>query len=1020
MSTPPPAAAEPNRAWCRAIVDELVLAGVGHVCLSPGSRSTPLALAAAERAADGARPGRDPSLRPRPSSGEKSGESRSREVEAARADTAGFELSVHYDERSAGFFALGYARATGRPAACICTSGTAAANYLPAVVEAHYSRAPLVLLTADRPPELRDTGAWQVIDQTKLYGAFARWYAELGLPEGGPEALRYARSVAARAVALATGRPAGPVHVNVPLREPFPPWRPDEGVMVGTGAAESAVASAAAIDAAADPDSAQIVSTLAVGAPLPPPPPRPGPTTHGSERHPPAAALDAVAERIRAAPRGLILAGRLNHAPGDDHAAAVTRLAAASGYPILAEPTGGLRFGPHDRSHVVTGYDAYLRDPAWTGDPASAPDLVLRVGASFTWRMVSDTLARFPEAHTIVVDPDGTWDDPARVASERFEVEPATLCDALAERLEARPLDAATRAAAEAWRGRWIGASERAAEVRRRMLDVERAHNPALDTVRDPAPSAAWIPETVLDAIGSRRGLVWVANSMAVRDIDTFTGSRPEPIAVMAARGAAGIDGTLSQAIGAACGWQDGALSPDAAATRPAVLITGDLAFLHDLNGLSAAAGAERPQLAIVVVDDDGGGIFEYLPVAGGERGVFERCFATPPRVDIAAACAAFGVPCETVLTPLALEGALGEAIGAGGVRAIRVPVDRASNTAAHRAYWAAVVDSAGHHSPDREDVAAGAARPAPTPTRPPITALAVKRLDAVEDDGIETAVVEDEGMETAGVEAHAGRAPLVLLHGFTGDAGTWRPFAQALLACWRTDGRSGRPILAVDLVGHGASPDPGVDEAHAVPAQVESLVAAMEGRGVQRAIWCGYSMGGRIALALAAAHPERVAGLVLVGATAGIADPGERAARLASDAAAADSLLAGGLEAFVERWMSQPLFATQAALGAEHVERMRAQRLRNRPESLARSLRAAGTGAMEPLVAALPSIACPALVVAGALDPKFSDIADRLAARMPRARAVRIAGAGHAVQIEAPGELAREFAAFESECEAW
>ena len=986
-ATPTSASDEPNRAWARALIEELIFGGVGHICVSPGSRSTPLTLAAAEHAAPG-------------------GATTGVATTGGATTSGAIGLSVHYDERSAAFFALGYARATARPALCICTSGTAAANYLPAVIEAHYSRAPLILLTADRPPELRDTGAWQVIDQTKLYGVYTRWYTELGLPSSAPDQLRYARGVAARAAAVSLGRPPGPVHVNVPLREPFPPW-----------------------DTADDA------------------PARPGPTTHATTTSAPESALDALAERIRARPRGLILAGRLNRPPTDGYATAVARLAAASGYPMLAEPTGGVRFGPHDRSHVITGYDAFMRDSAWSDDPENAPDLILRIGASFTWRTVSDVLARFPDAHTVVVDPDGAWDDPARLATERFEVEPEALCAGLAERLEAelpdaespgsepsdaerrgiespasdspdadqlgaeaqdaQPSHASRRAAASAWRQRWSAAAERAADVRRRALDSPSQLGSA---------TSAWVSEAVIDAIGDRRGLIWVANSMAVRDIDTFTGPRPEPITVLAARGAAGIDGTISQALGAARGWQSaGPGERESGRSRPAVLITGDLAFLHDLNGLAAQLPV-GPQLVIVVVDDAGGGIFEYLPVASGERASFERYFATPPPVDIEAACAAFGVPCETVRTADGVVAALSAAIGAGGTRVIRIPIDRASNTEWHRAYWRAVAARGEgiadrDHSADRDGIAEldRIAQPADVAdradiadldggapiegSRPPITPLHVERLDILSTPAI--------------------APPLILLHGFTGDAGTWHPFAGALGQEWHAAGDAGRAMFAPDLVGHGGSPEPGSDAAHAIPAQIDSLVAALDALGVGRAIWCGYSMGGRIALSLAVTHPERAAGLVLIGASAGIEDPRERSERRAADRKAAEALVEDGIEAFVERWMAHPLFATQAALGHAHLERMRAQRLRNRPESLARSLRAAGAGAMTPVHGALGALDMPALVVAGALDTKYVAISAELAERMPNARRALIEGAGHAVHLEAPEALARVVAAF-------
>jgi 2-succinyl-5-enolpyruvyl-6-hydroxy-3-cyclohexene-1-carboxylate synthase len=577
----------PNAAWAAALVDALIEAGLRHVCLSPGSRSAPLALAVAAR--------------------------------EARAELT---TSIHFDERSAAFFGLGYGRATGSPAALVCTSGTAAANYYPAIVEAFMGQVPLLALTADRPPELRDTGAWQAIDQLKLYGPYLRWFAELGLPDDRPEGLRYARNVASRAVAIARGRPAGPVHLNLPFREPL------------TAPSDGAVASAE--------DRAGIVRHA------------PPVLTCGED-----VARD-VAEHIAAAPRGLILCGRLDAPPA--YAEAVAALAAASGYPILAEPAGGLRFGAHDRSAVVTGYDAFLRDAAWCD--ASAPELVLRFGASFTWKQVAEFLDRQAGARQIVVDPGGTWDDPTRQAAWRIGAEELSVATEVTRALAGLALtDPAARAA---WRGRWLGASSTAA--RQRQAAVDAAGD---DTV-------AWVYPALLEALPAD-AIVFAANSMAIRDLDTFTGDAERPIRVLANRGAAGIDGTVSSALGAAFG-----------SRAPTALVTGDLAFLHDVNGL-AAAGLAGLDAVILVLNDDGGGIFDYLPVARHAPEQLWRYFLTPTGTDLAAACRLYHVDHARVTNRDGLRSALGAALASGGVRVIELPIAREANTALHRRYWSAV-----------------------------------------------------------------------------------------------------------------------------------------------------------------------------------------------------------------------------------------------------------------------------------------------------------------------------------------
>lgn len=615
----------PNALWAAAFVDALVAAGVGHVCVSPGSRSSPLTLAVAE---------------------------------AAHGSEAGVTASVHIDERSAGFFALGYGRATGWPAAVICTSGTAAANYLPAVIEAHYSRVPLLVLSADRPPELRDTGAWQAIDQLKLYGDYVRWFAEVATPDAAPAMLRYVRHLAGRAVAVAAGRPPGPVHLNFPFREPL-------------------------VD---DWTASQRAAVRSVLAALPPPPRAARVVARAEE-----SAVAELAARIAAVPRGLILCGTTAPPPG--YAAAIAQLAATSGYPVLAEPTSGVRFGPHDRSHVVTGYDALLRRPDWAD--AMVPGLVLRFGSSLTGKVVAEYLERHPGAEQVLVDPEGGWDDPTRLASWRVPADCVPLCHQLVQSLSGGVAAATVTAAASAtarqiWRAAWLGA----ADVARQARDAEIA--------AAESGTVSWVIPAILDLLPDG-ALLYAANSMAVRDLDTYSDTMPKDLVVLANRGAAGIDGTLSSALGAAFGSQ-----------APTVLVTGDLAFLHDLNGLGAAR-LEGLNVTVVVLNDQGGGIFEYLPVAEQAGEAFERFFLTPPGADLAAASATYGVPHTRANTPANLGAALRQRLGMAGVQVIEVAVDRAANTAAHRRYWAAVRLASlalGDGAAPRSTPGSGAARP--------------------------------------------------------------------------------------------------------------------------------------------------------------------------------------------------------------------------------------------------------------------------------------------------------------------
>jgi len=587
--------AQLNALWAATLIDALVAGGVKHVCISPGSRSTPLTWAFAER------------------------------------EGRGLTCSVHLDERGAGFFAVGYAAATGDAAALVCTSGTAAANYLPAVVEAHHSRLPLVVLTADRPPELRDRGAWQTIDQVKLYGSFVRWFHELGEASAAKAALRYVEAVGARAAATALGVPRGPVHLNVPLREPLGPVvgerggeRPDGGLRVAAG--EPGVDGRAVTDLAA---------------------------------------------RIAAEPRGLIVVGR--PALAGEAARAVLRLAAVCAYPVLAEPLSGLRFGGHDGGHdgdvaaqgacLVGGYDAFLRPDAGVDIPP--PHFVLRIGGSVTWKHVADYLGRADEAWQAAIDPELTWDDPTGRIALRVAAPVAAACAATADVIEAN--GARDRDAGAPWRAWWCAADAAVAGVR------------AAHAASPERGGTAWIYPALLDILPDG-AVLYAANSMAVRDLDTFTAPTAKAILPLCNRGAAGIDGTLSSALGAAF-----------AAGRPTALVTGDLAFLHDGGGFGAVAdlvaryGDGALDLFIVIVDDGGGGIFEHLGVAAADRARFEAFFATPQRVDLVALCAAWGIPCRIATDVGALHAA---AAVRAPVRVAVIPVDRAANTAAHRAYW--------------------------------------------------------------------------------------------------------------------------------------------------------------------------------------------------------------------------------------------------------------------------------------------------------------------------------------------
>ncbi len=449
-----------NTALASAFAEELERGGLRLAVVSPGSRSTPLAVA------------------------------------LWRAP--GIEVEVIVDERSAGFFALGAAQASGEPVALLCTSGTAAANYHPAVCEADESALPLLVLTADRPPELRGIGAGQTIDQIKLYGDSVRWFCEVGNHLADDAGLLHYRSVACRALAKARGevRP-GPVHLNLPWREPLAPL-PIEGAVTAT-----------------DP----LALTGRENRPL-------TAVTHVDEE-PTEFELDEIAAHIGDAISGVIVAGRQLD---PELREPLAHLARAAGFPILADATSQLRLGPHDRSLVVSTYDQLLRDEHFAR--SVVPELVLRFGEMPTSKPLRAWLET-SGADQIVVDPSGGWNEPTRRAAAIVRAEPTALAAGWARRLEG---------------------DERGEP--RRWLEAEAAARAALDAALEPAGAGAAITEPALHrALGRAHAdgdLVYTASSMPIRDQETFLDPGEANVAFLCNRGANGIDGLLSAGIGAA------------------------------------------------------------------------------------------------------------------------------------------------------------------------------------------------------------------------------------------------------------------------------------------------------------------------------------------------------------------------------------------------------------------------------------------------------------------------------------
>jgi 2-succinyl-5-enolpyruvyl-6-hydroxy-3-cyclohexene-1-carboxylate synthase len=547
----------------RAFCDELARCGMEHACTAPGSRSTPIVLSLV----------------------------RERRI----------RCWSHVDERSAGFFALGAAKRSGHPVAVTCTSGTATANLAPAVIEARHARVPLIVLTADRPPELRDVGAGQTIDQLKLYGDAVKWFIEVGVDQATPGALRWIRTLACRAYSTAAEGPPGPVHLNFPLRDPL--------VLEGGAGLP-------------DDHSGRDGGRPYVMFDAPPPTaPQPVAGAHPSGRI-------------------VIVAGQDRDPDGGRR---IERVAAEAGIPLLADPLSGARRGPT----AVVHYDLILRDPEFAA--AHRPQFVIRAGDLPTSKPLRVWLAGL-DAAQIAFDPDGVWHDPDAVVGMRIRAPLGAVAP-----LAAGPPITADRD----WLRSWREADRAVAGA------IDRTLGDELSEPRVARALGGWLPSGAT---------LFVASSMPIRDVEEFFPARDGGPRVLSNRGANGIDGTVSSAFGAAA-----ASSSDG----PVILLIGDVALAHDIGGLLSASRLRLP-LMIVLLNNDGGGIFHFLPVAG-ETDAFEEHVATPHGLDFARAAALYGCDYHRPETVAALHKTVESSLARDVTTIIEVRTDREENLALHR-----------------------------------------------------------------------------------------------------------------------------------------------------------------------------------------------------------------------------------------------------------------------------------------------------------------------------------------------
>ncbi|MFL8939198.1 2-succinyl-5-enolpyruvyl-6-hydroxy-3-cyclohexene-1-carboxylic-acid synthase [Rossellomorea oryzaecorticis] len=552
--------------YLAAYIDELVGNGVDEVVISPGSRSTPLALLFTHH--------------------------------------PGVKTYINVDERSAAFFGLGIAKAKQKPVAILCTSGTAAANYYPAVIEARYAKVPLIVLTADRPHELREVGAPQAINQLDLYGKHVKWSVDMALPESSPGILKYAKSSAARGVSMALSAPAGPVHFNFPIREPlipaldestFTPGRRDKRVKNGVR----------------------------------------GLTTE---------MRDDLLRILREKQHGLIVCG-----PGVDSSAIDSIMAFSEqyGFPVAADPLSGVRSGLHSKGNVIETYDAFLKTKEVLAD--LQPDIIIRFGSMPVSKPLTLFLKGLPDLPYWVVSSGEEWQDPTAMATEFIYSDEGSFCHDL-------------MAGAEVKDSGWLQKWKKANAISRSILQAD-------DQPWNEGKAVKQLVEQLPEGAS-----IFASNSMPIRDIDTFFFNNDKKISVHANRGANGIDGVVSTALGMSTGH------------TPLYLLIGDLAFFHDLNGLLVAKKYGL-DMTIVVMNNNGGGIFSFLPQAS-DGTYFEELFGTPMDLDFSSAAAFYGADYQLVKEEIDLASALSLAREKKGIKIIEILTNREENVAIHRNLW--------------------------------------------------------------------------------------------------------------------------------------------------------------------------------------------------------------------------------------------------------------------------------------------------------------------------------------------
>ncbi|MFO7446944.1 MAG: 2-succinyl-5-enolpyruvyl-6-hydroxy-3-cyclohexene-1-carboxylic-acid synthase [Ignavibacteriaceae bacterium] len=521
-----------NILWTEAFARELAAIGVKYACIAPGSRNTPLTL--------------------------------------AFANNKKIKSFVHIDERSCAFFALGLAKSSGTPVVIVCTSGTATAELYPAIIEAYQQRVPLIVCTADRPPELLDCGANQTINQNNLYKNHIRWFFDVGLPEPITRRIKHIKVVAGRAVYESLIRSKGPVHLNFPFRKPFEPESFTDEVNNDIITLSQTVIT----------DKKEFFKEEEKNI-----------TTEKW--------FVEVFNKVKAKRKGLIIAGPENYNLKFHHYC--QQLSAKLGYPIIADGASQLRFGIQSKDNIISNFDSFLRSEYFTDK--YKPEVILHFGRTFTSKALDEFLEKC-DAIRFMINEYGDWFDPSNKAAASFACKPFLFCEKLIEMIELKKL----KVNGSAWLNTFKKADEITRGIKRKLI------------LKTGFPNESRVVDEILGMVPDNTRIM-ISNSMPIRDFDYFASKTSKHITVYNNRGASGIDGITSTALGIA-----------AEDPKPTVLITGDLAFYYDLNGLLAAGKYSIP-LLIVLVNNNGGGIFEVLPISNYGK-VFKEYFIAPHNLD--------------------------------------------------------------------------------------------------------------------------------------------------------------------------------------------------------------------------------------------------------------------------------------------------------------------------------------------------------------------------------------------------